>query len=251
MSELEDKTQLEQTIAQQDAFEYYYECGDTRTLKEVADKFNKSEVTIKRWSSQLGWSGRITQRERQIAESAKIQIERSINENKGAYRSVTRVIFNRFVTKIQEAVAGNTELPLEIKSLQDLERIIKMDVLMLSTAEDLSALGLDETKVMKEARVKSIMVLSQLLYSGNENVRLRAADLLSRQLLENTLSDEENVIPEYDKLNEDDLIKNIVEGLNGNPELIREFAKELNEGSINTDGTATVHTETETTAQPD
>lgn len=247
MSEKHDKKVFKESIQQQDAFEYYYAMGATRKLSLVAEKFSRSEATLKRWSSELGWSRRIEERDRAVAEAARVEIEKSLIESRGAYRSVTRTIFNKLVEQTQQSLMQNKSLPLEIKSIQDLERIIRIDTLMLGTVEDLTKLGLDERKLLKEARMKSVVVLTGLLYSGNENVRLRAAQLLAEQTLD-AVPDEEKMLPEFEEMEDEHLINYLMKQINANPQIVREIGEELNQGRTDmvSEGDLLSKSETET-----
>lgn len=227
MSEQNEKNQLKESFLQQEAFEFYYELGDTRTLQLVADKFERHVQTVKTWSSELGWQRRIEERTRRIAEVAKTEIDKTIVQNRKVYKSTTQAILAELNNRFAKAIENNklSDIPLKVESLQDLERLIKMDVLMLSTVEDLTKLGLDETKIMKEAKLKAILVLTQLMSSGNEHVRQRAAKDLLEYMKSSQFVDETSIPQEFETMSDEDVITYLNTTIANNPELNREITE--------------------------
>ena len=48
---------------QKEAFEIYYHLGDKRSLKQVAERIERTERTVAGWSRAYNWVDRVKQRE--------------------------------------------------------------------------------------------------------------------------------------------------------------------------------------------
>lgn len=113
---------------QREAFETYYYLGDKRSLKLVAEKVNRTERTIAGWSRSFNWVDRVKQRE----------IEDAVNEGVNRLNSQTtdikvryRILMNSLIEKANKQVAEGS---LCIKNIPDLERVIKLDLLLMGEA---------------------------------------------------------------------------------------------------------------------
>ncbi len=112
---------------QKEAFEFYYNLGKQRSLKAVAIQFKRSERTIAGWSSKYSWMDRVAQKDIDEAEGQEKQ--GLVLDVKVRYRQ----LFNSLITVFEKDFKAGK---IKIKSIQDLERVVKLDLSMLEGAFD-------------------------------------------------------------------------------------------------------------------
>lgn len=127
MAELTKENQL-----QKEAFEIYYYLGDKRTLKAVAEKVNRTERCVAGWSRSHNWVDRVKQRE---IEDAKNEGIASLNAHTTDVKTRYRILITKLITQANELIAKGD---LKIKNIPDLERVIKLDLLLMGEATDRS-----------------------------------------------------------------------------------------------------------------
>lgn len=115
---------------QKEAFEVYYYLGNDRSLKKVAEKVCRTERTVAGWSRAYNWVDRVKQRE----------IEDAVNEGVNRLNAQTtdikvryRILMNSLIERANKQVAEGS---LAIKNISDLERVIKLDLLLMGEATD-------------------------------------------------------------------------------------------------------------------
>ena len=125
MAELSKENKL-----QREAFEIYYHLGDDRSLKRVAEQVNRTERAVAGWSRAFNWVDRVKQRE----------IEDAVNEGTERLSAHTtdikvryRILINNLMAKASQMIASGS---LYIKNIQDLERVVKLDLLLMGEATD-------------------------------------------------------------------------------------------------------------------
>jgi hypothetical protein len=124
---------VKETLRHKEAFEYYYSLGDKRSYPQVSDKFTVSQTSIKKWASNFSWQERIIQRDIEIAKSLEKKTNRTIVNEKANYRKIIKVIIGKFVETIQTKIRDKQDLDI-IKDLADLEKLIKLDLLLMGEA---------------------------------------------------------------------------------------------------------------------
>jgi len=112
---------------QREAFEFYYGLGNQRSLKAVAIHFSRSERTVAGWSRDLNWVDRCKQKEMDEAEGKEKQ--GLMLDVKVTYRKVINNLLAVFSKDFKEG-------KIKVKSIQDLERLIKLDLLLMGDAVD-------------------------------------------------------------------------------------------------------------------
>lgn len=117
----------QENAIQRDAFEFYYGLGDQRSLKAVAIQFKRSERTIASWSRAFSWVDRCTQRALDEAEGKEKQS--MVLDIKTTYRK----LFNNLIAV---AVKDFKEGRLKIKNINDLEKVVKMDLALIDNPID-------------------------------------------------------------------------------------------------------------------
>lgn len=113
-----------------EAFAFYYALGpDDRTLKKVAEKFERSLQTIKSWSSRYGWIAQVHKMDREAFERVKKQLVRDKAAlTKQRLRMVDNLI-ERFETMINLPKMRKASI---ITDIDDLDKAVKLERLLLS-----------------------------------------------------------------------------------------------------------------------
>lgn len=139
-------------ILQKDAFEYYYNLGNERTLKAVADKFDRSVITVSGWYRNNDWNNRI--------------VQRSIEEGMSNTDVVTRyrVLNTVLIKKAKEDIESGK---IKIRNIQDLEKLVKLDLLLMGEATEITK-RINTVELPEEYRV---MLDSTIEYLVKKNVQ--------------------------------------------------------------------------------
>lgn len=124
MAELSKENNL-----QREAFEIYYQLKADRSLKKVAESIGRTERTVAGWSRAFNWVDRVSQREIE---------ENKNNENTNVILAQTidvktryRIMMNNLMAKASKKIASGE---LAIRNIQDLDRIVKLDLLLMGEA---------------------------------------------------------------------------------------------------------------------
>lgn len=112
------------------AFEMYYGLGEKRSLKAVAETIGRTERTVAGWSRSFNWVARVTQRN---IENAQNKREEAINTQLTDVRTKYRVIINNFMDELSKRVIKGE---LKVRTIQDFERLVKLDLLLMGEATD-------------------------------------------------------------------------------------------------------------------
>ena len=117
---------------QREAFEIYYQLGDQRSLRLVAEKVGRTERTIAGWSRSYSWVDRVSQREIEDAKNGannKAILSSQTTDVKTRYR----IMMNNLMANASKRIATGE---LKIRNVQDLERVVKLDLLLMGEATD-------------------------------------------------------------------------------------------------------------------
>lgn len=112
------------------AFEMYYGLGDKRSLRAVAETIGRTERTVAGWSRAFNWVARVTQRN---IENSQNKREEAINTQLTDVRAKYRVIINNFMAELSRRVVKGE---IKIRNIQDFERLVKLDLLLMGEATD-------------------------------------------------------------------------------------------------------------------
>lgn len=115
---------------QKEAFELYYGLGDKRSLRAVAEKVERTERTIAGWSRAFSWVDRVKQRE---IEDAKNMGGEALNSQTTDVKTRYRILMNNLMAKASAKIAEGS---LGIRNIQDLERVVKLDLLLMGESTD-------------------------------------------------------------------------------------------------------------------
>lgn len=118
---------------QKEAFEIYYHLGDKRSLKQVAERIERTERTVAGWSRAYNWVDRVKQRE---IEDAKNMGGNALNSQTTDVKTRYRILLNNLIAKASQKIAKGE---LAIRNIQDLERVLKLDLLLMGEATENTA----------------------------------------------------------------------------------------------------------------
>ena len=122
MAELEKQNKL-----QKEAFEIYYALGDKRSLRTVAERVDRTERTVAGWSRSFSWVDRVKQREIEEAKNSALD-KATLNAQTTDIKTRYRIMINNLMAKASKAIADGS---LKVKSIQDYERLVKLDLLLM------------------------------------------------------------------------------------------------------------------------
>lgn len=127
MAELDKQNKL-----QKEAFEIYYTLGDKRSLKAVAEKVDRTERTVAGWSRAYSWVDRVKQREIEEAKNSALD-KATLNAQTTDIKTRYRIMINNLMAKASKAIADGS---LKVRNIQDYERLVKLDMLLMGEAVD-------------------------------------------------------------------------------------------------------------------
>lgn len=118
---------------QEEAFNRYYAMGKNRSLKKLAEEVGLSLMTMKRWSSSLGWSDRIRYKDAMLAGKIEAKIDEAIVKSAADKQ---KFIYD-ILTKAREDFNNGL---LRVKTINDLEKIMRIsnDMEQKTLGEDLA-----------------------------------------------------------------------------------------------------------------
>ncbi|MDY9922780.1 hypothetical protein [Methanobacterium sp.] len=131
-----------------DAFDYFYNLGGAASAENcrlVAEKFQISERTFWNWYKKLGWKERVHLRNIDVGKKVEEKTNTTIADNKANYLSYVHKLFNDWKLKVDSG-----EVPVEIKSVSDVDKIVKLALLLQDEATDKT-----ETSVTGNLNIKA------------------------------------------------------------------------------------------------
>ncbi len=122
---------MKETQNHKDAFEHFYiklneGKSVTDSIMSVAEKFKVTERTAWRWHKLLKWEDKIAVRDVDIQDVLETKTNTTIVDNKAKYLGIVHFSLNKYV----EEVNNKTRQPIEIESSKDLERLLKIALLI-------------------------------------------------------------------------------------------------------------------------
>lgn len=122
---------MKETLKQKEAFELYYSLGDKRSLMSVACQCGVSERTVARWSKLFNWQERVEQRDIENARRLEEKTNETVVATKANYRKIIKAAIGRWVKRFQGG-------EIDVESVWDLERLVKLDLLLMGEPTDRS-----------------------------------------------------------------------------------------------------------------
>jgi len=123
---------MKETLRHKEAFETYYAMGAERSLASLAGDCGVSEKSVKTWSKSFDWQARIVARDQENARRLQQKTDEKIVNVKALYRKVVGSAISDFVNRLK---AGE----IEVDSVTDLERLVKLDLLLMGEATETHA----------------------------------------------------------------------------------------------------------------
>lgn len=122
---------MKETLRHREAFEYYYSLGPTRSLPQVARQYSVSVAAVKKWSKAFNWQERVEQRDIENARRLEEKTNETIVAAKANYRKIIKAAIGRWVKRFQGG-------EIDVESVWDLERLVKLDLLLIGEPTDRS-----------------------------------------------------------------------------------------------------------------
>lgn len=122
---------MKETLKHKEAFEYYYGLGDQRSYPAVARKFTVSVTSIKKWAKAFNWQERVEQRDIENARRLEEKTNETVVATKATYRKIIKAAIGRWVKRFQGG-------EIDVESVWDLERLVKLDLLLMGEPTDRS-----------------------------------------------------------------------------------------------------------------
>lgn len=115
-------------------FDYYYGLGASRSYTKVAEKFKKSIKTIEKWGYTEGWQKEVRLRDKLVLEKARERAVIDKVETIEDYRKIIKASLSVYIDKLKKG-------KIDIKTVQDMERLMKLDIDLLNEVEEAGLKG--------------------------------------------------------------------------------------------------------------
>jgi hypothetical protein len=153
------------------AFEYFYQLSQKMAvngssvavnycIQSVAKKFKKGERTVWRWYKDFEWETRLKERNQQIQKEIEKKINKTIVEEKADYLNIVHNILDEYQKQV---IKG--EIPVNIKNTMDLDRIIKLCLLIQNQPTEIHDNNIEIVKKRGLERLRRI----EVEYAGKES----------------------------------------------------------------------------------
>ena len=164
------------------AFEYYYSLFDNRSYKKVSEKFKVHIMTVATWARKFKWKSKVLARNIDVEEKLREETCHSVIKVKKRYsimfQQVVEDFFKYEKTMREKAIAEGKEHKGPIQDITDLEKVVKLHLLMLGDAtERRETINKDRKELEKmldsnpEAKehVEALWRMTELKAVGNED----------------------------------------------------------------------------------
>lgn len=143
---------------QREAFEIYYQLGDQRSLRLVAEKIGRTERTVAGWSRSFSWVDRVSQRE--IEENKNNESNNTILAQTVDIKTRYRIMINNLMAQASRKIARGE---LAIRNVQDYERIVKLDLLLMGESTEIGETKGSNTTELSKADKDRLDEIAKLL----------------------------------------------------------------------------------------
>ena len=134
-----------------EAFEYYYALGNDRNWEAVGKKFNRSPRTVASWGTKFDWQERIKLRDIEVSKKLVEHTTNAVVDEKAKYRKIIKLAMSKIIKELQEE-------DFRTKGIQDLERLVKLDLLLLG--ENTEKVEVENNHTVSEEDRKALKQLS-------------------------------------------------------------------------------------------
>lgn len=143
---------------QREAFEIYYQMDDKRSLRAVAEKIGRTERTVAGWSRAFNWVDRVSQRE--LEEHKNEEKTNSILAQTVDIKTRYRIMINNLMAQASRKIAKGE---LAIRNVQDYERIVKLDLLLMGESTERNETTGTNTTELSQADKDRLDEIAKLL----------------------------------------------------------------------------------------
>lgn len=150
-----------ENLQQKEAFEYYYSLGSERELRKVAEHVGKAYRTVLEWSRCFGWSERVIQYDIEASKKLKERTIKTVVEEKANYRKLIKAMVGQVVQDFQKG-------ELKANNILDLERLIKLDMMLLGESTDITTVN--QNVGLTQADRDTVNNLAQALVAENDAI---------------------------------------------------------------------------------
>lgn len=120
-----------ESAEQIEAFDLYYSLGSERSLQIVADKLGRNKRTVMGWCKKFNWDNRVIQRALEVAKQAGAEeLHKETLAIRAEYRNSVNTLIEQFCKDIQEG-------KIKIESVEDFERLVKLDLFLMGEPTEL------------------------------------------------------------------------------------------------------------------
>lgn len=149
------------------AFKVYYELGDKRTLRAVAEKLNISTTTVKRYSNMFNWADRVKELDRaQVVATHKALVRNTI-ESKMQTMEINQKLKDDFARMVNEG-------KVRIRTIKDYISVDRHDLLVRGEPTERT----ESTNIELKGQVKNLLAMigSRIAESGDEQIKALLAE---------------------------------------------------------------------------
>jgi len=149
------------------AFKTYYELGDKRTLRAVAEKLNISITTVKRYSNMFNWADRVAELDKAQVEATHKALVRNTIESKMQTMEINQKLKDDFARMVNEG-------KVRIRTIKDYISVDRHDLLVRGEPTERT----ESTNIELKGQVKNLLAMigSRIAESGDEQIKALLAE---------------------------------------------------------------------------
>lgn len=150
----------EETLRHRAAFDYYYSLGNVRSIAKVADQFQVSPMSVKRWSKSFDWKTRLKSRDTEISAKLDELTNSAVLDQRTQVVNIVNKLIEASIVKLPD---GSLAPAFPVESVQDFEKVVKLYLLLNNEPTDRTE------NVNTDAREIILARLSRLQSAGTES----------------------------------------------------------------------------------
>jgi len=157
-----------------DAFEMFFKLGGVgsdENFSKVSGKFQVTERTVWNWYKKFGWKERVHLRNIDVNKEVIKKTNSKIADNKAKYLTYVHKLIDDWKKKVD-----NGEIPVEIKSASDVDKIVKLALLLQDEAGEIIQNKVTVNKEKGLERLKNIEAQHNDSNSDSGNTTTSSAD---------------------------------------------------------------------------
>ena len=161
---------MKESLRHQEAFDFYYSLGNKRNLSEVAERFDISTTSTKKWSKAFSWQERVKERDMNNASKIEKITNRTIVQEKAKY-------IEQIETFISKAMEDFECGKLRCKSISDFEKLIKLQLLLFGDPTEINQITREEINSL----INHVVMTIEKYVKDEEALRMIAEDFKQGQ----------------------------------------------------------------------